>query len=314
MDLTMRRYQSEEDFWRVREFLREVFCLNGRRELCWQVYRWDYCRWHAYENCERLRPEDVVFLWEDADGRLAAVLNPEGKGEAHLQVHPYHLSPDLDEEMVIVAEECLAVPDPEGRRRLRVFCNAEDARRQEVLRGRGYAAGDGSEYQRFRPISDSLPEGPAPAGYAVRSLGGDEEIPARSWASWRGFHPEEPPERYRGWEWYLNVQRAPMYRRELDLVAVAPGGEFASFCTVWYDDVNRTGAFEPVATVPEHRRKGLATAVMAEGLRRLRRLGATMAYVGSYSAEAGATYASLGFTRYELSVPWERTWGPHAEP
>jgi hypothetical protein len=35
-------YQSEDDYWRIRQFLREVFGLNARRELSWPVYRFDY--------------------------------------------------------------------------------------------------------------------------------------------------------------------------------------------------------------------------------------------------------------------------------
>ena len=33
MKQTMRMYQDEDDYWRIREFLRQVFLLNGRREL-----------------------------------------------------------------------------------------------------------------------------------------------------------------------------------------------------------------------------------------------------------------------------------------
>src|SRR5438552_15276192 len=88
MRLTMRKYRGEDDFWRIREFLREVLVLNGRREVNWQSYRFDYCRWHVFENIEHLRMEDVVFIWEAPDERIAAVLNPEGKGEGTLQGHP----------------------------------------------------------------------------------------------------------------------------------------------------------------------------------------------------------------------------------
>ena len=95
-----------------------------------------------------------------------------------------------------------------------------------------------------------------------------------------------------------------MYRRDLDLIAVAADGEFAAFATVWFDDVTRTGAFEPVGTAPEHQRKGLGKAIMTEGLRRLQHLGATLAYVGSFNTAAHALYASVGFTRYDLSERW----------
>ena len=88
--------------------------------------------------------------------------------------------------------------------------------------------------------------------------------------------------------------------------AVAADGEFASFCTVWFDDVTRTGAFEPVGTAPEHQRKGLGRAVMSEGLRRLQHLGGTLAYVGGFTPEANALYASVGFEDYDLCEPWSK--------
>lgn len=174
---------------------------------------------------------------------------------------------------------------------------------------RGYFRSGDPEYQRRRPLEYHIQTPVLPAGYSVRALGDSDELPARSWASWRSFHPDEPVEKYRGWEWYRTVQRCPLYRRDLDLVAVASDGAIASFCTVWLDDVCRTGLFEPVATHPDHLRRGLGAAVMAEGLRRLKWLGATMAYVGSYSIPAGALYSSLGFVDYELNEPWVRLVG-----
>jgi GNAT superfamily N-acetyltransferase len=308
MQLTMRTYRDDDDYWRIRAFLREVFLLNDRHELSWQTYRFDYWRWHGVENIDPVRLEEVVFIWETADGRMAAVLHPEGRGDAFLQVHPALATPGLEEEVIAVAEQRLADDRPGGRRALRMWANEHDHARQETLRRRGYTRQGSMEYQRRRPLSSPIPEGPVAPGYTVRPLGDITELPARSWLSWLAFHPDEPDERYQGWEWYRNIQRAPLYRRDLDLVAVAPDGELASFCTVWFDDVTRSGAFEPVGTAPAHQRRGLGTAVLHAGLRRLRHLGATLAFVGSYSAEAGALYAACGFTEYDLCCPWAREW------
>ncbi len=46
-------------------------------------------------------------------------------------------------------------------------------------------------------------------------------------------------------------------------------------------------------------------AVLFEGLRRLKRMGATMALVGGYSPAANALYGSLG-TEQDLLEPWEK--------
>jgi mycothiol synthase len=305
MKLTMYSCRDEDDYWRIRAFLRDVFLSNDRKEVAWQAARLDYWRWHGVENLHEYPSLDVsVFVWETVDGRIRAVLNPEGTGVAHLQVHPAARTADLLEEMIGVAEERLARPGPDGKRKLQVWCNEHDDLCQRILARRGYAKGDWPEYQRRRSLDEPIPKVALAPGYTVRPLGGAEELPARSWVSWRAFHPDEPDGAYGGYDWYHNIQRMPLYRRDLDIVAVAPGGELAAFCTIWYDDVTRTGYVEPVGTAPEHRRRGLGKAVMYEALRRLRSMGATLACVGSYSPAAHALYASVGFTEYELSEPW----------
>lgn len=304
MTITMRAYRSEDDYWRIRSFLRQVYLLNDRRERSWQTYRFDYWRWHGNANILQMRLPQVVFLWETAKGEIAAVLNPESKQDAYLQIHPQARTATLEQEMLDVAERELAFPDAQGVRKLYVWTAQDDRLRQEVLKERGYTRLYVYEQQRRRSMSIPIPNMPLPQGYRVRPLGDVEELPARSWLSWQAFHPDEPDEDYEGWEWYRNIQRAPLYRRDLDLVAVAPDGELAAFCTIWFDDVTRTGCFEPVGTTPEHQRRGLGKAVMFEGLRRLKWLGATLATVGSYSLPAGALYESAGFTDYDQSEAW----------
>ncbi|WP_129628404.1 GNAT family N-acetyltransferase [Candidatus Oscillochloris fontis] len=308
MKLTQRKYQSDRDYWNIRTFLREVLLANDRREIGWPLYRWDYWRWHINENILKFNLSAAVFMWEAADGRLAAVLHPDGAGEAFLQVHPAFHCLELEVAMLSAAETQFATTQANGSQRLVVWAHEYDHVRQDVLKRRGYTKGKPPEYQRRREMSQPLPAVPTPAGYSLRALGDVGEHPARSWLSWKTFHPDAPDASYVGWEWYANLQRAPLYRRDLDLVAVAPNGTLAAFCTLWYDDVTHIAAFEPVGTHPEHQRKGLGKALMAEGLRRVRDLGATHCTVGSYSEAAGALYASLGFTAYDVSEPWVKEW------
>jgi mycothiol synthase len=305
-----RKYQGEEDFWRIRAFLRRVFVMNGRREASWHVLRWDLWRWHGIGNCREYPAiDDVTFIWETGDGEIAAVLNPENRGETHLQVHPGLRTLQLEEEMLDVSEQHLAVQRLDGCRELAVHAYQGDDMREAILARRGYARGSWVEYQHRRELSNgaSIPDGPIPPGYTVRSLGDAGELPARSWAYWKGFHPDEPDEKYKGWEWYRNIQCMPLYRRDLDIVAVAPSGEIASFCTFWYDDVTRSACIEPVATVREHQRRGLARAVILEGMRRVQQMGGTLVTVAGYSVPARALYESMGI-RYAVNQPWVRAW------
>jgi GNAT superfamily N-acetyltransferase len=308
MKLAMRRYQNEDDYWRIRAFLRQVMLLNGLREQSWHVARLDYWRWHVAANCQdRASIDDLVFLWEAADGQIAAVLNPEGTSDAYLQVHPELRTRELEEEMLGVAEEHLAADRDDGRM-LEVWADVQDALRVDILKRRGYTKGKWIGRQWRRDLDAPIPDAPTPQGYTVRALGDVDELPARSWASWRGFHPDEPDEDYQGWEWYLNIQRCPLYRRELDMVAVAPDGEIASICTLWYDDVTRSAYIEPVATVPEHLRRGLARATITEGLRRVQRLGATRAFVGGYEPGPNALYSSVLSAEHDAWEQWIKKW------
>lgn len=309
MELKVRKYRDEEDYWRIRGFLRELFIINERHEWCWQVARLDYWRWHVVKNCEALPSfKDAIFVWETNFGSINAILNPEGQGEAFLQVHPAIRTRKLEEDMISLAEAQFAQVTEEGKHRLTVWVPAHDISRQEILQLRGYVKGPWPEYKRRRSLVESIPEPEPPSGYTLRPLGGAEELPARSWASWRAFHPDEPDDKYEGWEWYRNIQTMPLYRRDLDVVAVAPEGEIAAFCTVWYDDFTRTGYFEPVGTVPEHQQKGVGKTVLYEALHRLKARGATLATVGGFSKAANALYASVFGAEYELLERWQREW------
>lgn len=308
MKIAMRNYRDESDYWRVREFLREVSRINDRHDFSWSLLRWDYWRWHGIENMFHFVLEDVIYLWE-VDQVIVAMLNPESPGEAFFQVHPAHRTSSLLIEMLEIAEASLYRTNGENKKELIAWMNEQDGLHRNILSRRGYRRSEhAAEHMRSRSLAGSLPDCRPAAGYLVRALGDEDELPARSWLSWKVFHPDEPDEKYEGWEWYRNVQRVPLYRRDLDIVAVAPDGELAAFCTVWFDDVTRRAIFEPVGTHPDHQQRGLGKAVMSEGLRRAQRLGATLASVSSYSKAAHALYESMGFNDVDLLEPWIRQW------
>lgn len=312
MNLTVRNYQNEEDYWRIREFLRQVMLKNNRRELSWHVARWDYWWWFCNPYLEKISPHKHIFLWEDEMRNIVAVLNPEGKGTAYLQIDPQLAPENLEQAMIELAEKHFAISDEQGRQNLWVFSEAKNQKRHEILIQRGYkldkALGE-TETQHRRSLDEPLPEIPSVKGYIIRSLGDGLELLERCYASGLGFHNDdiqfarnnrdEP-------QWYQSLQLAPLYRRDLDLVAVAPDGSIASFCTIWFDDVSRTAYYEPVATVPAHQRKGLSKAVLTEGLHRLKHMGCKVAFVGGLADGPNALYFSVMGPEYNVSEPWKK--------
>ena len=305
MKLTLHTCDKEDDFWRARNFLREVFPLNDRLEHSWHVSRLDYWRWHYILTCNICKSVEAgMALWEKADGKIIAVLNHLGGSELRLHVHPHFYSADLEHEMLAYAEENYFAIAEDGRRYIYLPIFQDDTCRQELVQSRGYKKQPGWGHHYRRDLDSPIADAPIPTGYVIRSMGGVEEYPARSWASWRAFHNDEPDSNYDGdYGWYANLQSAPLYRRDLDVVASAPDGSIAAFCTIFYDDTTRSAVTVLVGVAAEHWRRGLGKAVMTEGLKRLQHLGCTRVFSTAHDPAADALYRSVMQT-HKVTETW----------
>jgi GNAT superfamily N-acetyltransferase len=313
-----RTYNADRDFLRIRDFLVETFSLTDQ-PLNWRLERWNYARYFitpllatdgvgepdlgAYQAAIRLF-DASTGVWENEAGDVVGVVNIEhadrshsGWGEAFLQRHPDYTF--LLPEMLDFAETHLR-----NRERNQLFVPIYDDDRAflEVVGARGYRRND--EYTLWDSVftvQEELPDYTLPEGYRLQSMADDNDLDRRRKAFGLGFDHPDP----RDWPSLLSnqeLQKAPDYRRELDLYVIAPGGEFASFCIAWWDQRNRIAMVEPVGTVPEHRRKGLGRAVVLEAIRRVAALGVERVFVGSDQA----FYLSLGFELAYAGHHWEK--------
>lgn len=290
------RCYAPADYGRVSRFLIEHF-LPGNRDGNWLQPEWEYM--HTHPNLDE--PSLTrIGVWEQ-DGNIVGVANYESTlGEAFFQVHPGHAG--LRPSMLEYAEARLCETLPDGGRRLRVYVNDFDQDFTRLVGSRGYAVADDAS----RPLSGliipaHLPRSDLPPGFRLKSLADDNDLARVHRVLWRGFnHEGEPPDE--GLEGRRKMQSGPTFRKDLTMVVEAPSGDFASFCGLWFEAVNRFAYVEPVATDPAYRRMGLAQAALWEGLRRCAALGATEAFVGSEQP----LYRTLGFSRLYETVCWER--------
>lgn len=104
---------------------------------------------------------------------------------------------------------------------------------------------------------------------------------------------------------YERLMDTPPYRPVTDWVAVTADDEMVASCCVWLDEPSGVALVEPVGCQPEHRRRGLASAVTLAALRAARELGGTTGLVrprgDDESPEPGRVYRGIGF------VPGPRT-------
>jgi len=249
--------------------------------------------WGLYQNTV-FEPRDNIRVWLDDETPVGfAWFYPRG-GISTLVRPDYTDGDGLHEEMLCWAEERRrALPrGDDSARRLTATAFAHDARRIALLEKRGYAR-SGTPMRHFhRSLSESVPNVASPVETTVRHVVGEVE-----WAERVALHREVWNPSRVTIEAYRRLRVTQGYMPELDLVAVAPDGVFASYCICWLDPVNRTGEFEPVGTRPAYQRQGFSRAVITEGLRRLKARGATDATVLTPQSNepAVALYESVGF-------------------
>ncbi|NDJ79289.1 MAG: GNAT family N-acetyltransferase [Chloroflexi bacterium] len=303
--ITARPVQSEADWWRVRDLLIETYPITPP-DLNWEIRRWEGWRFYGEDRIKQARWTQETCLWETAGGKLVGAVHPEYRGDAFLELHPDYRH--IEEDMIAWAEEHLALPNDGGQQELEVFVYEYNTPRQRLLERRGYeklAAGGVIRHMRFG--NKVLPEVNLAKGYTLRTMDPHDPAVCQALADLlnaafnRDFHTPD--------EFHLFGTQAPSFREDLHLAAYAPDGTMACHVGVIFEETNRYGLFEPVCTHPDHVRKGLARALMFEGLHRLKALGATDVYVGTGDqVAANKLYEAIGFTETYKGYTWRKVW------
>ena len=296
MSVIKRSYHHEDDYEAVGEFLHSTSNL-GTSHRNWVQPRWEYAHYHPYLDDKNM---DRWAVWEEA-GRIVGIAHYEHRmGTAHFQLAPEH--GELKRAMLEHAMAQLAAKSDNGSS-VQVYIGERDTEFAGIASACGFTklGIEESEPTRIFRIPEPFPEIRVPEGYRVIGLDEDDDSRKVHRVMHRGFnHPGEPPEE--DLPSRAHKLSAPNLRKDLNVVAVEPGGQFVAYCGMWYIDRHKTAYVEPVATDPDHRRKGLGTAVVMEGIRRCARLGATAAFVGSDQL----FYQSMGFEPFDRQVAWRR--------
>jgi GNAT superfamily N-acetyltransferase len=300
-EITSRPYDFDRDFWRVRALLSATYPL-APLGFNWEIRRWD--GWH-FHRAQPLSPSALaqrIRVWESTDGALVGAAHAEGSGDLSLQLHPDHRA--LEDEMVAWGEEILRAED-DGQRRLDLFVFDDDHFRRDLLAQRGYEVLPYGGVMR-RARLDAERHSNFPGGYTLRPTLRD---PHDDWRAAALLNAAFERTIHSAAEYAAFAAHSPSYDPQLDLVAQAPDGSFAAMVSVSLDSANRLAIVEPVCTHPDHRRKGLARALIDEGLRRAQALGITAAILGTGDDPGvNALYQAVGFTEVRHGTVWRKVW------
>jgi GNAT superfamily N-acetyltransferase len=257
-------------------------------------------RYHEPVPGNRLRTGEAIAIWRDESGQVAGFGWAEAQDWLELQTDPER--PEVAEQVVDWFEEWSDAP-----RQSAVLMREDPA--ASVFAEAGFMPEtEGPFLEHLMLDLGRLATAPTTPGYRLRPVRPDEAEARAAChaAAWSEVGPSPVTTTA-----YEAVMRAPLYRIDLDWVAVDANEMLVSGALVWLDPVTGVGLVEPVGTVPRHRGRGLAGAVTLAALHRLREVGGRMALVtirgdGELPGPR-RLYTSLGFRPAARTVTWSRS-------
>lgn len=295
MTIHFRHYTTQagitEDYFKVRNFFVEL----GYAEFTFA--RWDWMTTHTYLNKDAV---SRIGLWEE-QGRVVGVATFDGDlGCAYCLALPGYET--LKRDMLQHCEKHLTVDGV-----TEIIIGDSDCHFQQIAAELGYTATPSREADAIFYLDQTDTAYTLPEGYTLTTMAERYDLYQYGQVLWKGFNHEADGEGL--FQMTAEKERAfeaEMIRPNVDLslkvAVVSPEGDFVSYCGMWYDPAVGYGVIEPVATDPDHRRKGLGKAAVLEGIRRVGALGAKTALVGS----SQQFYYSIGMRPYATASIWKK--------
>lgn len=219
-------------------------------------------------------------FWLDEDGPVATVLVTEWGPK--WQLDPVAV-PDLVPTLVPTAWEAALHRMSELRIvDLEVLCRDDDELMLGLLAGAGFEAGEESGGVTWMAADRATPVAELPDGY--RTTDRSVHSSQTHWLTHRNGPDVES-----------RLAECSLYDPELDLAIQSPEGDIAAYALFWFDAATSVGLIEAMRTEDAHQRRGLARALIGEGLARLIARGAQRFKVGYSTEVARALYVSSGF-------------------
>ncbi len=245
-------------------------------------------------------------LWLMPDGSLAAFALVDAFNNLWFEMAV--TADELADQIIRwgVEDLCASMPEADSTLTLDTNCSDDNAERLALLKQYGFVEQPVRTLHLTRSLDEPIPQPEYPAGFTVRPIAGEgeaEQVTALHQAAFgtQNFTLEDR----------LAIMRTPDYDPTLDLIVIAPTGEFAGYCT---GQINATknartgqqiGSTDPVAVHPMYQRRGLARALLLSGCHLLKQRGMDLAELGTSSKNIAMQRAaeSSGF-RVEATTLW----------
>ena len=285
MRYTIERYGNcerfNEQYQEIHRFLLEAGELEYNEHFHWGRFEWMHA--HSYLDEDKLTS---ITMFRDENGAIAGLATYDTDYDD--RVYLIHTSSDK----LLLAGMVDAVTKEEGGKAV-LKVNDKDTVLCRILREKGFEKKNRCACVLSFDLSNPL-EYDMPDAYTMSPQGFIADPWQYQLVIHKGFDNKGIPEK---WDDKL-LKRIPHANEDLKTFAMA-NNEYCAHCGLWYS-TGDTAYVEPVATVPEHRKQGLAKAVVYEACARAKALGARRAIVLSDQE----FYFRIGFTLSSEVYDW----------
>ncbi|TEU21113.1 MAG: GNAT family N-acetyltransferase [Anaerolineales bacterium] len=307
MAIRMRDYHWEKDFESVRKFLADIFRIR-KAYTNWIPSELENLKFGPGGTEYRDEEDEYLKIWEAFDEaqqitlRIIAVSYTKPSGGCWLSVHPNYTSVARE----IVLWMWNRVKEMKGGKveevNMKFVVDDDDEDLILLLSDLGFQKGEIEGDKQVRPIDLPVPTYSLPEGYIIRNA-----VIEKDFLKYREVQMTVFPHIVSmSMEQLQLFSTASFYQEDLDIVAVDPDGKFAAFCTARIDPLSKIAELEPVGTYPDHRKLGLARAVICESLERLEKYRPSAVVILGAAPTDGARrlYESMGFVNEGTRHYW----------
>ena len=263
-----------------------AFLLEAEKEAFNEHFPWGRFEWmhiHTMLDEEKLTK---IAMFRDGDSKIVGLMTHDTFYDDRV----YLLHTSCDKTLLNQMIDAVLTSEEDD---VTIKVNAKDLALAEVLHERQFERKQRDATVLELDLSGSL-EYELPGGYHVNP----EDFTMDNWQYQlmihKGFENEGVPE---PWDEEVLTRGIHPPIRTFAIL----GEEYCAHCGMWYTE-GKTAYVEPVATVPEHRKKGLAKAAVYEACARAKTMGAKRATVLSEQV----FYYRIGFTLSSEVYCWKK--------
>jgi len=253
---------TDENYNKIVEFLSVQRKLNENQ--LWEAGRTNFWSGGLHGTKEKDDPffEENVHMWLDGDQLVALTISEYGKDDMFIEIAVGYEALITDT-LRWINEEWNNNYDKKV-----IFCFDTDKDKIEAFEKGGFSFQGPDEYKRIYRVNEMDYEYETPHGYTISTFSDNPNYEGRVNLSRNVFNNTTTKEDI------LGLHQSNDYIKELEMIALSSEGEYSAYCIGWrYPGSVDTGYIEPVGTHSDHRRKGLASAIIKECFQRMSKMG-----------------------------------------